>query len=69
MSSATETAPAAKGSIIRKELYGYSIEQLDTNPETRYLPPPDSRTKLRRILERIWLGFRGPRRAGLFSDF
>jgi hypothetical protein len=44
--------------IVRAERYGYSIEVRDANPQTRFLPPPDSRSILRRFFDRLWLGMR-----------
>lgn len=44
--------------IVRSERYGYSIEVRDPNPETRFLPPPDDRTLVRKFFERVWLGLR-----------
>jgi hypothetical protein len=44
--------------IVRKELYGFSIEVRDSNPETRFLPPTDSRSILRKLIDRFWLGLR-----------
>ena len=43
---------------MRAEPYGYSIEVLDLNPETRFLPPQDDRSMLRKFFERLWLGIR-----------
>jgi len=44
--------------VVRPEPYGYSIEVLDLNPETRFLPPQDDRSMLRKFFERLWLGIR-----------
>jgi hypothetical protein len=44
--------------VVRRERYGYSIEVLDANSETRFLPPADSRSILRRFFDRLWLGIR-----------
>ncbi len=60
MSSATETTPLAtrKKFIVKKEAYGESMEILDSNPETRFLPPADERSPWRRFLDRVLLGLK-----------
>lgn len=42
--------------ILTEEPYGYSLRLVDENPDTRYLPPVDTRSTARKVIDRLILG-------------